>query len=254
MSAAARRAWVEQIMGLPVSVHLRGDGVHGEEAARAAARVFAHLRSVDRLLSPYRPDSELCRWNRGELPLGRCAAAVREVVALCGQARERTGGWFDPWRVGTLPCDPTGLVKGWAVQEAAGLLAGWEFCLNAGGDLVAAAGDGGAAWRVGIEDPADPARLVGVLHTAAGAVATSGTARRGAHLVDPYRGVAATGVASVTVVGPSLLWADVYATAVAACGTDGLSLLAGTGYEGLLLTPDGARRATPGFRYAPLVR
>ena len=47
-----------------------------------------------------------------------------------------------------------------------------------------------------------------------GAVATSGTAARGAHLYDPLTGTFVERTGSVTVVGPSLMWADVWATAL----------------------------------------
>ncbi|MBI4939670.1 MAG: FAD:protein FMN transferase, partial [Actinobacteria bacterium] len=49
---------------------------------------------------------------------------------------------------------------------------------------------------------------------------TSGTAARGAHIVDPATGAAPSGLLSATVVGPSLTWADVYATAAFVRGAD----------------------------------
>jgi thiamine biosynthesis lipoprotein len=47
-----------------------------------------------------------------------------------------------------------------------------------------------------------------------GGVATSGTAARGAHLYDPNAQTLVDRRGSVTVVGPSLMWADVWATAL----------------------------------------
>ena len=47
-----------------------------------------------------------------------------------------------------------------------------------------------------------------------GAVATSGTAARGHHLIDPATGQPVTGDGSVSVVGSTLMWADVWATAL----------------------------------------
>jgi thiamine biosynthesis lipoprotein len=49
-------------------------------------------------------------------------------------------------------------------------------------------------------------------------VATSGTYQRGAHVIDPHRGRAATELAAVTVIGPTLTLADAYATAALAMG------------------------------------
>ena len=125
---------------------------------------------------------------------------MREVAALCDLARARTGGWFDarrlPLPTGGAGFDPSGLVKGWAVQRAAGALADLD-----GHDLVpqrrrgrAAADPGGPPpWRVGVEDPDRPGLLLDVLDRRDGAVATSGTARRGAHIVDPRAGRPAPG-------------------------------------------------------------
>jgi thiamine biosynthesis lipoprotein len=242
-------------MGLPVSVHLRGPDVHATAVAHRIAAVFAELRAVDCLFSTYRPDSEISRLNRGELDLQACRPVVREVIARCERARERTGGYFDarrlPLPTGGLGYDPSGLVKGWAVERAVRHLAeldGYDRCLNAGGDVAVFAAPGRPAWRVGVEDPAEPARLLDVLSLTAGAVATSGTAHRGSHLIDPHRGQPATQVRAVTVTGPSLLWADVYATAAAARGPGALDWLDEMpGYEAMLVGADGAVCTTAGW-------
>ena len=75
-AAIPRRAWVEQIMGLPVSIHVRGDGVTGAHVERRVARVFADLRHADAVFSPYRDDSDLSRWERGELALAQADPAM----------------------------------------------------------------------------------------------------------------------------------------------------------------------------------
>lgn len=212
-----RRTWVEHVMGMPISLHLRGPGVRDDPPAAAAAAVFSVLREADQLFSTYRDDSVIGAIRRGETvdhPL------VREVLTLCREARDRTDGWFDPWLPGGF--DPSGLVKGWAVERAAATLHALDdvdHCLNAGGDIAMhVTSPSRPAWRVGIEDPRDRHALLGVRTVRTGAVATSGTAARGLHIVDPHRGVPATDLLSVTVSGPSLLWADVYATAAFAHG------------------------------------
>ncbi len=250
-AAPPRRAWVEQIMGLPVSVHVRGP--HAADAGPAVEALLAELRHADAVFSPYRDDSDLNRLERGELSLRDADPALPEVLRLCDEARRRTGGWFDARRLpdprtGAPRLDPSGLVKGWAAERAARHLAGLDghgWCLNAGGDVLVASPAGHPAWRVGIEDPADPGRILRVVGVRGGAVATSGDAHRGAHIVDPHTGRPATGVRSVTVTGPSLQWADVHATAAAARGRlDGLP----DGYAGLLVARDGTISATPGWR------
>ncbi|MCI4061811.1 FAD:protein FMN transferase [Micromonospora sp. R77] len=188
-----RRAWVVQVMGLPVSVHLRGPEVRTDAVAERVERVFAELREVDAVFSTYRAESVLGRL--GGAPPGPAATAdplVREVVTLCETARARTAGWFDarrlPLPLGGTGFDPSGLVKGWAVERAARHLADLpehDLCLNAGGDVLLRTVPGRPAWRIGVEDPAGPERLLDVVELARGAVATSGTARRGAHITDP---------------------------------------------------------------------
>ena len=166
---------------------------------------------------------------------------MAEVLAL-GEAAERdSGGAFAVRRGGVL--DPSGVVKGWAAERAATHLAalpGTDFCLSAGGDLTCHTVDPtGPPWRVGVEDPHDPTRLVAVVPVHTGAVATSGTARRGAHILDARTGRPPTGVASVTVIGPSLTAADIDATAAFALGPDAVRWLRGRGHTALVVHADG---------------
>lgn len=219
-----RRVWVEQIMGMPISIHVRGsaDAV-AAEVETAVAQAFSHLRRVDGVFSTWRADSELMRLRRGGLAETDGHPWLREVRALCEEAEVRTGGLFSATRRGvdgTAVYDPTGLVKGWAVEGAArhlSLVPGTAFCLNAGGDIVAGAGRRAGEltpWRIGVEDPRDRSRVAATIDLTVGGVATSGAAARGAHIVDPRTGRPVERAGSATVTGPSLLWADVWATAV----------------------------------------
>jgi len=220
------------------------------------AAVFAELRHVDAVLSPYRADSDLSAWERGALRLGDADPMLAQVLALCDEARQRTDGWFDPRgltdpRGGEPRYDPSGLVKGWAVERAARHLVapdGYGWCLNAGGDVLVHAPADQPAWRVGIEDPDDPARTMRVVELRCGAVATSGSAHRGTHIIDPRTRRPAAATRAVTVTGPTLLWADVYATAAAAQGPASLPWLENLeGYEALLIARSGLLRATAGW-------
>ena len=242
MTTEDRLSWVEHIMGLPVSVHVRG--ARPSTMEDRVMRVFADLRRADAVFSPYRDDSDLSRWDRGELALAEADPDLAAVLSLCDEARERTDGWFDPRglpdpRTGQPRYDPSGLVKGWAVQRAAVRLDnpdGYGWCLNTGGDVLVHAPDDQPPWRVGIEDPDDPGRLIRVVQRRSGAVATSGSTHRGDHIIDPFTGRPAASLRAATVIGPELLWADVFATACVARGPAAAEWLAGMeGYEALLV-------------------
>jgi thiamine biosynthesis lipoprotein len=240
---------VEQIMGLPVSVLARGGAAHSQQAAAAVRGLFDELAGVDAVFSPYREGSQVSKLARGEVELADCNAEVREVVAGCQEARELTGGLFDA----TPPdgrWDPSGLVKGWAVERATRRLLDAQdvdWCVNAGGD-VAVVCPSNVPFTVGIQDPFDPGRVVAALPCSGGGVATSGTAARGAHLYDPRTGADVAPLASVTVAGPSLTTADVLATAAFVAGESALSLI-GTfrGYEALQIDLEGDLSATTGW-------
>lgn len=244
-AALPRRAWVEQIMGMPISVHVRDERAHSPEAAAAVGEVFSELMAVDATFSPYRPDSQVCRLQRGELRLADASAEVQEVELLCRAALDRTDGWFDAWhsrpaRPGLF--DPTGLVKTWATSRAARHLdaLGLGYALGAGGDVLLRGAPDGEPWLVGIEDPRDRTRVLATVPVTDGGVATSGIAARGAHIVDPRTTTPVTEVLSATVVGPSLMWADVFATAAVAMGRasgDWVASLHGT--SGMLVLADG---------------
>jgi len=239
---------VEHVMGMPVSLALRGEHAASPAGEAAWADVVEQLHEVDRVFSTYRADSAVSRLSRGVLELEGCPDEVREVLALGEQAERESGGAFSvrrPTREGELRLDPSGVVKGWAVERAAALLERLDqtdFCLSAGGDMVCRTADPRSpAWRVGIEDPHDPRRLVAVVPVRNGAVATSGTTHRGQHLVDGRTGRAPQGVASVTVVGSSLTWVDIDATAAYAHGPDAARWLRGRpGRTGVVVWADGS--------------
>ena len=228
----ARAAWraVEQVMGLPISIALRGRHAGTPAGAAAWTAIVRDLRAVDRAFSTYRPDSWISRHNAGERLDPPPEAA--EVLALAETARIESGGAFDVRRTGRGPegsLDLDGVVKGWAIQRAALRLRdldGTDSCLSGGGDLVCWSADpDGRPWQIGIEHPLDPQQLVARLPVRRGAVATSGTVHRGAHIVDARTGRPPSGPASVTVVGADLAWVDIEATAAFAQGAGAVTWL-----------------------------
>jgi FAD:protein FMN transferase len=246
----------EPVMGTVVSFALQPGDLPEPELRAALQAACAVLHDADAVFSTWNPDSPLSRLRRGEPPAADGASqppVLAEVLAACQQARELSGGWFDPW---AMPggYDPTGLVKGWAVDNALRTLdqAGIPAALvNGGGDLSAFGKPGpGQCWRAGIRHPWRAAGLAAVIEVH-GAVATSASYERGAHLVDPRTGQPGGQAASATVTGPSLAQADALATGLAVGGDAALEVITGlAGYQAYLIRPDGTEACTPGMEFA----
>jgi FAD:protein FMN transferase len=239
---------VEHVMGMPVVVDLRDDGL-GE---RAVDEVFDWLRFVNAVFSTYREESEISRIERGELALEDAHAEGREVLDRCAELREETHGYFDARYGGAL--DPSGLVKGWSVDRAAQILedaGARNYAISAGGDMRL---HGGALpadrWRVGIQHPHERMAVAAVVETSGLAVATSGAYARGKHVRDPHTTATPSGVLSVTITGPELATADAYATAAFAMGAPlGPHWTASLprGYEAMTILADDRVLTTPNF-------
>src|SRR4051812_43534087 len=227
---------VRHIMGMPIAIDVRDpDAVDLEPA-------FAWLREMDATFSTYREDSEISRLGRGELTIADCRPEVDDVLTRCVALERETRGYFSVRPAGRL--DPSGLVKGWAVDGAARRVRAERFCINAGGDVLAR----GGPWRVGIRHPIEHERLAAVVEVNDLAVATSGTYERGRHILDPHTGWPPTGLLSVTIVGPAMATADAYATAAFAMGADGPDWTATLqGYDAMCITDDHRVLTTPGF-------
>jgi len=232
---------VEHVMGMPISLALRGRHAFTDRADGAWAAALTHLRWVDIVFSTWRPDSWVSRMARGEAT-GIPPAEVGEVLALAERARVESGGAFDVRRPG-VPLDPSGVVKGWAVERAMACfddLADTDVCLSAGGDMACRSRMAlSPGWRVGIEDPHDPSRIVAVVPVRSGAVATSGLAHRGAHVTDPRTGSAPDALASVTVIADDLTWADIDATAALVMGEEAAGWLTGRGRTAVIVDREG---------------
>jgi len=250
-------------MGMPIGIDVRDPEVDPGVLDRA----FAWLRWVDATFSTYKPDSEISRLNRGGLALRDAHRDVRAVLARCAELRAETGGYFDmgaallaQWeRVGDVALrlgavDPSGLVKGWAVERAARILeeAGARaYRVNAGGDIrVRGRPSPASGWRIGIQHPSLRDKVAAVIEATDLAIATSGAYERGAHIVDPHTGRPPEGVLSVTITGPDLATADAYATAAYAMGREGpawTARLVARGYEAMTILADQTVLSTPAF-------
>ncbi len=242
----APRRYVAQVMGLPFSLALRGRHADDVMAREAWAAVVADLREADRVFSTWRADSWVSRLARDEVEVEQCPPEVLEVLALGNDAAHASHGAFavvrPDGRGGTV-FDPSGVVKGWAAERAARHLAELpetDHCLSAGGDVLAWTADPvGRPWTIGVEDPFDPRRIIARVPLWRGAMATSGTAHRGAHVVDGRTGLPPVGVRQVTVVGDRLTAVDIEATSAFALGSGAAAWLRARGRTGVVVADDG---------------
>lgn len=233
-------------MGMPVEVDIPGADTTALEA------IFSYLTDIDARFSTYKDTSEISRINRGELSEAEWSSNMREVFALAAQTQADTDGYFDIKRPDGY-IDPSGVVKGWAIREAAKLaesLGYADYFISVGGDIASRGADqDGAPWTVGIRNPFNAQEIVKVLKPSGSGVATSGNYIRGDHIYNPHAPSAVpSGVASLTVVGPDVFEADRFATAAFAMGRDGIFFIEGRpGLEGYSIDDSGIATMTSGF-------
>ncbi|HEY8829976.1 MAG TPA: FAD:protein FMN transferase [Candidatus Limnocylindria bacterium] len=233
----------EEIMGMAITIDVR-DGAAGIEEA------FAELRRIDAVFSPFAPESAVSRINDGSLRIDDASAEVQDVLARCEGYEAATGGFFSAWRGAVL--DPSGYVKGWAIARACAILdthGHRAYFVDAGGDVRTRGSSAtGEPWRIGIRHPVERGSVVRVVLGRDLAVATSGTYEKGAHIYDPHTGAPTDELMSLTVVGPSIVEADVQATAAFAMGARAIDYLEDLpGYEAYAIGPDLRATWTSGF-------
>ena len=216
------------VWGTVVDVDCFSHSVSAAELDAAMEKVIEFCENVDRDFSTYKDASWVSRLRRNEVSIEDCPADVRQVWDLSLQAKWLSDGAFDPWAVAG-GFDPSGLVKGWAADMCADMLvaAGAAHVqVNAAGDLALRGGwfDSTTGvvkpWSIGVVNPDDRMEVVKIYEITDGAIATSGTYERGAHIHDPLNGLIAIGAKSATVVGPLGWLCDSLATAVMVAGDD----------------------------------
>ncbi|WP_295010227.1 FAD:protein FMN transferase [uncultured Microbacterium sp.] len=266
MTAPHRHVRTAELMGTVASVHVLTTSPSASAVVRRAmSGALDDLHAMDALFSPFRADSEISLLRDGGMDAALADPLLADVSEACAQLCAASRGRFDAYRDGWF--DPTGYVKGWAVERATtrrlrpllseeGIVAAG---LSAGGDmqLLTAPGEDWI-WRVGIADPRHPGAVRATVPIRDGAVATSGPAERGAHIVDPRR-VGADGRSpllsppSATVIADRLSDADAWATVAVVAGFDDLTWLRDApDCSGMLIAEDGrVRRWTHGVEIAP---
>lgn len=199
----------------------------GKAPPDTPGEVAAVLGHWEQVLSQWRTDSDLSRFNRGE----SASADLAKVIRLAEAAREASGGAFDHrllaqvHAAGYGPAGPgidlSAIGKGFAVDrvgERLRRLGVSDFIFELGGEVLAGDGD----WSVDIERPdsnsRQPARTLALRHRA---LATSGNYHQPGHLIDPRTGAPVKRAAcSVSVLAPDCATADAWATALFVLGPD----------------------------------
>lgn len=216
-----------QVWGTTVFVDVASDSENESQLQQGIDHVRAFTLHVDEVFSTYKEDSIVTQLRKNHIGIESCSEEVLDVWERCAVARYLTDGAFDPWAV-EGGFDPSGLVKGWAADKCAQILQrnGAQYIqVNAAGDLSLRggfAGDGAVKpWSIGVVNPENRKEHVQVFDITDGAIASSGSYERGAHIVDPHTGLIAIGAKSATVVGPDGGLADALATALMVEGRDG---------------------------------
>jgi len=233
--------------------HYIGSGGGTRNIARQAAQaVLAEIHRLTAILSTYDPESEISRFDRFEHR--EPSRELAEVLELYRIWENRTGGVLSVRpRGATTPLNVDALGKAYIIDrsaEAARLavpdLAG--LVLNIGGDIVV----WGRECEVGITDPAAPADNADPLTRIVirgGAVATSGTYLRGAHLIDARTGRTEIRASSSTVVARNAVTANALASTLCILNADeGMRLVERTrDAEALRIDRSGAVQRSSGF-------
>lgn len=232
-------------MGMPIAIEVVN------HIAGTFENVFSYFHAIDERFSTYKPESEISKINRGEISERDWSDDMSIIMMLSEETKQRSGGFFDIKKPdGSL--DPSGIVKGWAIWNAAKLLEadGFEnFYVDAGGDIQTAGRNSeGRPWSVGIKNPFKQNEIVKTIYARGLGIATSGTYIRGEHIYNPRTGAPTNEIVSLTVIGPNVYEADRFATAAFAMGAAGIEFIERLpGFEGYSIDRQGIGTMTTGF-------
>lgn len=227
-----------------MTARFRAMGCDVAVAGGDPAVVAAVLERWESAFSLFRPESELCRVNRADAQVVSVSPLFARALRVALDVAAETGGLVDPTLCGRWPeivvagrmlsrppglaLDLNGVVKALAVDDAAATLDGPGF-VSVGGDLA-------VRGPVDVALPAD-----GSIRVVSGGLATSGTASRGAHLVDTATGRPSESPwEQVTASGSSCLAADVAAKTGFLLGEHGPDWLDERDVAGRFVGLDGA--------------
>lgn len=233
-------------MGMPVTINIIDNFATDEDINE----VFSYLHHLDKKFSTYIKDSEISKINRKEIKSGNYSNEMKKILDLCEITKNQTNGYFDIEKNGVL--DPSGIVKGYAIYEAAKILKKKykNFYIEIAGDIQAfGKNEKKKEWKVGIKNPFNKNKIIKVVNLTNQAIATSGNYERGRHIYNPKTKKNVDEIASITVVAANIFDADRFATAAFAMGEKGIKFIASLkGIEGYMIKNDRSAIFTQGFK------
>jgi FAD:protein FMN transferase len=234
-------------MGMPITIEITGKSVKDSYFQL----VFDYFQYIDEIFSTHKKTSEISRYNNGLLTKNKLSFDVIKILDLAELTKKETKGYFDIKKGGKI--DPSGIVKGWGILNAAKLL--WkkglhDFYIEAGGDIqVSGKNSQGSNWIIGIRNPFNRFENIKILSITNRGVATSGTAVRGQHIYNPFSPKdKIEDIVSITVIGPNVYEADRFATSAFAMGKKGIEFIEKLeGFEGYMIDSKKIATYTAGF-------
>ncbi len=228
-------------MGMPVIVDV-------DAPEKVFKKVFDYFRYVDEKFSPYKQNSEVTKIN--DKRIGKnLSSDMKLILKLSKETKEATVGYFDIYRNGFM--DPSGIVKGWAINKAAEILKNFkykDFYVEASGDIQThGLNNEKKKWAVGIRNPFKKNEIVKVVYLSGEGIATSGSYEKGEHIYNP-NGKIDNEIVSLTVIGPNVYEADRFATPAFAMGRDGIKFVERQkGLVGFMIDINGIATMTNSF-------
>lgn len=238
-------------MGMPATI----DIVDPHSSRQDVDELFEYFGYIEQKFSPFIATSETCRINRGEVLLNEYSVEMKEILSLAEQTKKETAGFFNI-ETASGKINPVGIVKGWAINNAAKILAKKackNFYIDIGGDIqTSGQNHEGRKWKIGIRNPFshEPGKeLIKIVHLSGQGMATSGNYLRGDHIYNPFNPTEKIEeLVSFTVIGPNVYEADRFATAVFAMGDKGIDFIEKlSGFEGYMVLKSGQAIMTSGF-------
>ena len=237
------------MMGMTITIEISDTSFNPEIFKKA----FDYFEYVENKFSVYKDDSEISLINLGKIKESEYSDDMKVIFKLAEETKEITKGYFDiKNKNGKI--DPSGIVKGWAIQSVAEILKNEgikNFYVNAGGDIQTLGRNGeGKCWSVGIRNPFNPENeIVKVVYIENKGMATSGTYIRGQHIYNPHKkDDLLDEIKSLTVIGPNIYEADRFATPAFAMGKEGINFIESLdGFDAYMIDKNGVGTMTSNF-------